>query len=107
MSTPILNPQKHRAGDYGSNFVFEKSSRQDRRRSDKYEVNNENTNNPNTAKPRIITTIGSPPKHLYPEQASCHFPALPLLQLTFFSTQLLSPPHDISAIQFTRPSLQS
>jgi hypothetical protein len=42
-------------------FFFEKSGRQDRRRSDKYEVITENTNNPNTAKPRIITTIGSPP----------------------------------------------
>ena len=52
---------KNRAGNYGSNFALNKSSRQDRRRSDKYEVNNENTNNPNTAKPRIITTIGSPP----------------------------------------------
>jgi hypothetical protein len=58
MPTPILNRPKSEAGNYGSNFVLKKSGRQDRRRSEKYELTTEITNNPNTAKPRIITITG-------------------------------------------------
>ena len=61
-----------------------KSSRQDRRRSDKYELNTEKTNNPNTARARIITTTGLPSKHPFTLQAAG--------QLSFHRFQPLNSP---------------
>src|SRR5258708_16116436 len=55
------HPPKRRAGNYALNCHQGKSSRQDRRRSDRYELKIENTNNPNTAKARIITITRLPP----------------------------------------------
>jgi hypothetical protein len=56
-----IRTEKKSPENTASIFLVGKSGRQDRRRSEKYELTTENTNNPNTARPKIITSMGSPP----------------------------------------------
>jgi hypothetical protein len=90
-------PPKKRAGNSALIFLQGKSSRQDRRRSEKYELTTENTNNPSTAKPKIITITGVPSKHPFTLQPAAHFPPLRFQSLIpphheFLSNQLNTPP---------------
>lgn len=73
--------------EFTSQIFLGKDSRQDRRRSDKYELTTENTNNPNTAKPRNITITGIPSKH--PLYLATHGP----LSISSFSTTYHAPSH--------------
>src|SRR5258708_19664226 len=75
------HPPKRRAGNYALDSLQGKSSRQDRRRSDKYELNTENTNNPNTARARIITITSLPSKHPFILQPAVQLPLLPFQPL--------------------------
>src|SRR5258707_1187710 len=79
--TPIPIRQKSKAGNYALDSLQGKSSRQDRRRSDKYELNTENTNNPNTARARIITITSLPSKHPFILQPAVQLPLLPFQPL--------------------------
>jgi len=83
--------QKRKAGNCALNFLQGKSSRQDRRRSDKYELKIENTNSPNTAKARIITITGLPSKHLFILQPPVQLPLLPFQPLNSSRRELLQP----------------
>ena len=88
-------------------FSLEIPGRQDRRRSDKYELTTENTNNPNTAKPRNTTITGLPSKHPYTLQTTAHFPSLPFQPLNDSSPVHLSLWVDTPAIQLQHSAPQS
>src|SRR5258708_431741 len=100
------HPPKRRAGNYALNFLQGKSSRQDRRRSDKYELNTENTNNPNTAKARITITR-LPSKHPFILQPAVQLPLLRFQPLNSSRRDPLSTQHHTPAIQLQHSALQS
>src|SRR5258708_4055928 len=101
------HPPKRRAGNYALNCHQGKSSRQDRRRSDRYELKIENTNNPNTAKARIITITRLPSKHPFILQPAVQLPLLRFQPLNSSRRELLQPQHHIPAIQLQHSALQS
>jgi len=76
-------------GELRLDFCFGKNRRQDRRRSDKYELTTEHTNNPNTAKPRNITITGLPSKHPFTVQAAGQLPRVRFQPLNSSSGQSL------------------